>query len=74
MKAKLTLTVDRDATADAKKFARRNGTSLSKMVEDQFRKLGQESFAERWYGKFKLPVPRAGRSPKAPSAKIRHDG
>lgn len=59
MKTKLTLTVERNAIAEAKKFARRNGTSLSEMVEDQFRKLGQQSFAERWYGKFEVPVPKA---------------
>lgn len=59
MKTKLTLTVDRDAVAGAKKFARRNGTSLSELVEKQFRKLGQQSFAQRWYGQFKVPVPKA---------------
>ena len=58
MKTKLTLTVDRDAVAGAKKFARRNGTSLSELVEKQFRKLGQQSFAQRWYGQFKVPVPK----------------
>ena len=58
MKTKLTLTVDRETVAKAKKFARRNGTSLSQLVENQFRRLGQESFAEKWYGKFKVPVPK----------------
>ncbi|MBA3961404.1 MAG: hypothetical protein H0X40_05820 [Chthoniobacterales bacterium] len=57
MKEKLTLTVDRKAIAEAKKFARRNRTSLSQMVEDQFRKLSHDSFADRWYGKFKVPDP-----------------
>jgi hypothetical protein len=60
MKTKLTLTVDCDVVAKAKKFARRNGTSLSELVENQFRRLGQESFAKRWYGKFKVPVPEPG--------------
>jgi hypothetical protein len=55
VKEKLTLTVERSAIAEAKKFARRNGTSLSQIVEDQFRKLGRESFAKRWYGKFNVP-------------------
>jgi hypothetical protein len=55
VKAKLTLTVEQDAITRAKKFARRNGTSLSQLVEDQFRKLGHQSFTERWYGKFKMP-------------------
>jgi hypothetical protein len=55
VKEKLTLTVERSAIEKAKKFARRNGTSLSRIVEDRFRSLGRESFAERWYGKFKIP-------------------
>jgi hypothetical protein len=55
VKEKLTLTVERSAIVEAKKFARRNGTSLSQIVEDQFRRLGGESFTDRWYGKFKLP-------------------
>jgi hypothetical protein len=59
MKTKLTLTVDRDVVADAKKFARRNGISLSEMVEDQFRRLSEPSFVEKWYGKFEVPVPKA---------------
>jgi len=59
MKTKLTLTVDREAITEAKKFARRNGTSLSELVEHQFRKLGEQSFAERWYGQFEVPVPKA---------------
>ncbi len=55
MKEKLTLTVERSAIAEAKKYARRNGTSLSQIVEDQFRRLGGESFTDRWYGKFRVP-------------------
>ncbi len=58
MKTKLTLTIDREVIDKAKKFARRNGTSLSQLVEGQFRKLGEKSFAEKWYGKFKVPVPK----------------
>ena len=62
MKGKLTLTVERKAIAEAKKFARRNGTSLSQMVEDQFKRLGRGSFADKWYGKFKIPAAaKAGR-------------
>jgi hypothetical protein len=57
VKKKLTLTVDRSAIAEARKFARRNGTSLSQMVEDQFRRLASGSFTDRWYGKFKAPRP-----------------
>jgi Family of unknown function (DUF6364) len=55
LKTKLTLTVEKRVIADAKKFAQRHGMSLSQIVEDQFRKLGRASFAERWYGKFKVP-------------------
>ena len=55
VKEKLTLTVERDAIVEAKKFARKNGTSLSKLVERQFQQLGQPSFVEKWYGKFKVP-------------------
>ena len=56
MKEKLTLTVERTAIARAKAFARRQGISLSRMVEDQFKRLGTESFADRWHGKFKEPA------------------
>jgi hypothetical protein len=56
VKEKLTLTVERRAIAEAKKFARRNGTSLSQIVEDQFKRLGRDSFADKWYGKFKMPA------------------
>jgi len=62
VKEKLTLTVERSAIAHAKKFAKRNGTSLSQIVEDQFRRLGSRSFTKRWYGKFKVPRP----NPKDP--------
>lgn len=55
MKEKLTLTVDRAAVAKAKAYAKREGTSLSQLVEQQFNHLGEPSFADKWYGKFKLP-------------------
>lgn len=58
MKTKLTLTIDRAVIAQAKKFARRHHTSLSELVEGQFRKLGEKSFAEKWYGKFDVPIPK----------------
>jgi len=57
VKQKLTLTIERSAIAEAKKFARRNGTSLSQMVENQFKKLSSGSFTKRWYGTFKVPRP-----------------
>jgi hypothetical protein len=62
MKERFTLTIDRTAIAHAKKFVKRNGTSLSQIVEDQFRRLGSRSFTERWRGKFKVPRP----NPKDP--------
>ena len=55
MKEKLTLTIDREAIARAKAFARRERTSLSQLVERQFRRLGAESFVEKWCGQFKEP-------------------
>jgi hypothetical protein len=55
MKEKLTLTIDRAAIARAKAFAKRERTSLSQLVEAQFKRLGTESFVEKWGGKFKEP-------------------
>ena len=55
MKEKLTLTIDHAAIARAKAFAKRERTSLSQIVEKQFNRLGNESFVENWYGKFKVP-------------------
>lgn len=60
MKTKLTLTIDRAVIDRAKKFARLHNTSLSELVEGQFRKLGEKSFVEKWYGKFDIPVPKEG--------------
>jgi len=40
MKEKLTLTIDGKAIARAKAFARRERTSLSQIVEQQFNQLG----------------------------------
>lgn len=57
MKDKLTLTIERGAIKRAKAFARRNGVSLSRIVEEQFARLETRSFSERWYGKFKEPPP-----------------
>jgi hypothetical protein len=57
MKEKLTLTIDRAAIARAKAFAKRERTSLSRLVEAQFKRLGAESFVEKWGGKFKEPPP-----------------
>ncbi len=57
MKDKLTLTVDRAAIQSAKAYAKREGTSLSALVEHQFQQLGSTSFGRKWQGKFKLPKP-----------------
>jgi hypothetical protein len=57
MKEKLTLTIDRGAIARAKAFAKKERTSLSQLVEQQFNRLGQQSFSEKWRGKFKDPGP-----------------
>jgi hypothetical protein len=59
MKEKLTLTIDREAIAKAKAFAKRERTSLSQIVETQFNSLGTESFVDKWGGKFKEPPPDA---------------
>ena len=57
MKEKLTLTIDREAIARAKAFAKRERTSLSQLVEKQFNRLGARSFVEKWRGQFKPPPP-----------------
>jgi hypothetical protein len=57
VKQKLTLTVERAAIVRAKAAAKRQGISLSRMIEEQFNRLSAGSFTERWYGKFKEPPP-----------------
>lgn len=62
MKAKLTLTIDRDLVPRAKRIARERGVSLSSIVEGLLRELtggGRPSFAERWRGAFE-PAAREG--------------
>ncbi len=56
MKEKLTLTIDGDAIARAKAYARKERVSLSHLVERQFRQLEEESFAEKWRGQFTEPA------------------
>jgi post-segregation antitoxin (ccd killing protein) len=53
MKEKLTLTVDRAVIKHAKAYARREGVSLSRLVEQQFNQLKGKSFAVKWLGQFK---------------------
>ncbi len=57
MKEKLTLTIEKGAIARAKAFAKKEKTSVSELVERQFNRWGEESFVEKWQGKFKLPKP-----------------
>jgi Family of unknown function (DUF6364) len=57
MKEKLTLTIDGKAIARAKAFAKRERTSLSRIVERQFNQLGTRSFVEKWRGQFQEPRP-----------------
>ena len=53
MKAKLTVSIDRDLIPAAKRYARSRGTSLSQVIEDALRDLSDadvETFSERWTG------------------------
>ena len=55
MKAKLTITVDREILPQAKRYARARGVSLSSLIEDALRRMGEPdrpSFAARWRGRF----------------------
>lgn len=55
MKKKLTLTVDSELLARAKKIARSRGVSLSSLIEASLRRITAEdtpSFASRWKGRF----------------------
>ncbi len=56
MKAKLTITVNRELLPAAKRYARARGVSLSSIVESTLRDLSKaprEPFSRRWRGKFK---------------------
>jgi post-segregation antitoxin (ccd killing protein) len=55
MKTKLTITVDRELLPRAKRYARMRGVSLSSLIEEALRGMGEgesSSFAERWRGRF----------------------
>jgi hypothetical protein len=56
VRTKVTLTVDREVLPRAKRYARRRGISLSKLVEDDLKRLTaiSEGFSSRWRGKLKL--------------------
>ena len=55
MKKRLTLSIDPDVVAMAKRYAQSRGMSLSALVEqylDKQTRLGEQSNASRWRGKF----------------------
>lgn len=62
MKTKLTLTIDRSISHRAKSLARRQGSSLSQLVENLLanqtespsRSSANEPFSKRWEGKMKV--------------------
>lgn len=56
MKTKLTLTIDKELVPRFKKYARRKGISVSKLVENSLRELtidDSKPFTVKWKGKFK---------------------
>lgn len=58
MKAKLTITIDRDLLPSAKRYARSRGVSLSSLVEEALRGMTRHedtrSFVDRWRGSMAL--------------------
>ena len=69
MKDKLTLTVERSAIARAKAYVKREGTSLSQIVEQLFNGIGEKSFVDKWYRKVSRSKARPERSEiKLPSS------
>lgn len=70
MKQKLTLTVDKGITQIAKRTARRQGKSLSTLVEELLKRETEKelgagkhlSFSERWRGKMVLKTDKDERS------------
>ena len=56
MKAKLTGSIDEHVVPQAKRFAQRQGVSLSGLIERALREASAEeapTFAARWRGRFK---------------------
>jgi predicted nucleic-acid-binding protein len=56
MKAKLTISVDEHVVPAAKRYAQRQGTSLSCLIEQALRDASASetpTFASRWRGRFK---------------------
>jgi hypothetical protein len=56
MKTKLTVTVDERVVPEAKRYAQRQGTSLSRLIEQALRDASAgetPTFSTRWRGRFK---------------------
>ena len=64
MKTKLTISVERDLIAKAKKAARSHRTSLSQIVEEHFKDVTSGNdvpFSTRWRGRFEIKTDRSAR-------------
>lgn len=71
MKKKLTVTIDEELIPRAKRHARRQGVSLSSIIEASLRRITEgtpRGFAERWQGSF-APAARDDERYRALSAK-----
>ena len=57
MRAKLTITIEKDLIPQAKRYAKSRGTSLSRLIEGALREANASektlSFSERWRGRFR---------------------
>lgn len=69
MKTRITLTVDPKVSHRAKDVARRQGLSLSALVEKLLAEVSgppdkerRNSFAQRWKGRMQLKTPESGRA------------
>lgn len=61
VKTKLTVTIDEEVLPKAKEYARRQGVSLSRLIEDRLRQMSVDtkpSFSQEWRGRFR-PADRA---------------
>lgn len=57
MKSKINLTIDEELVPQSKNYAKKQGLSVSQLVEDLLRKTVQNdkpSFSSRWRGKFTI--------------------
>ena len=64
MKTKVTLTIDNELLPKAKNYARKNGHSLSQLIENSLREMSHAEdipFSKRWGGKFKEAKKRTAR-------------